>query len=93
MKLVFVCSPYRGDVKQNIANAIEYCRREISNGNTPIAPHLIYPQMIADDDKGIKLGLNILDRCDELHVYGEPSEGMQREISYAHGKGIAVVYK
>lgn len=93
MMLIFVCSPYRGNTKQNIAKAIEYCRKEIKDGNTPIAPHLIYPQIMTDDDKGIKLGLNILSRCDEVHVYGNTSEGMQREIAYAHGKKIPVVYK
>lgn len=40
--LVFVCSPYGGK-KKNLEAAREYCLREIDNGNTPFAPHLLYP--------------------------------------------------
>lgn len=88
--IVFVSSPYRGDIPGNVERTREYCRREIEAGNAPIAPHIMYPGVIDDDDIGIGLGLRLLERCDELHIYGEPSDGMRIEIHHAHGMGIPI---
>jgi hypothetical protein len=38
------------------------------------------------------LCMKLIDRCDEVWVFGEPSEGMQDEIAYAKGKGIRVIF-
>ena len=87
MKKVFVCSPFAGDIDGNIRKAIEYCRYEIIQGNAPFAPHLLYPQMLCECDPqqredGIRMGLEFLKTCDELHVYGDRiSNGMAREIA------------
>jgi hypothetical protein len=92
--VVFVCSPYGGK-KKNLDAAREYCRIEIDNGNTPFAPHLLYTQLL--DEKtdrwlGIQLGLEMLERVDALHVWGdEITEGMQMEIDFAIDNGIPVV--
>lgn len=91
--LVFVCSPYRGKIQKNIANAISYCEMEMAMGNTPFAPHCFFPQFTDDDALGIQHGLEILTRCDELHVWGKRvSEGMKIEIDAAEAAGIPVVY-
>ena len=91
--LVFICSPYRGNVQRNVAYTISYCECEMALGNTPFAPHLIYPQITADDDTGIHHGLEVLARCDELHVWGDNvSAGMRIEIEYADTAGIPVRY-
>jgi len=87
MKRVFVCSPFAGDIAGNVRRTIEYCRYEIIQGNAPFAPHLLYPQMLCECDPeqretGIRLGLEMLKVCDELHVYGDRiSAGMAREIA------------
>ena len=93
--LVFVCSPYGGK-KKNLEAAREYCLREIDNGNTPFAPHLLYPQML--DEKtdrwlGMQMGLELLELVDALHVWGDKiTEGMQMEIECAEENGIPVMY-
>jgi hypothetical protein len=90
--VVFVSSPYRGDLEKNVAFAQECCAYEIALGNTPYAPHLFFPQFMEDDDMGIQHGLEILARCDELHAWGRTSPGMKMEIEYAESIGIPVRY-
>lgn len=88
MKRVFVCSPYAGDIPWNTAQAVSYCMNEIDAGNAPFAPHLLYPNIIGERDPakralGIKMGLKMMDVCDELHVYGaRVSSGMEVEIMH-----------
>ena len=48
--LVYICSPYAGDVKANTANAQKYCRFAYRSHVIPIAPHLLYPQFLNDAD-------------------------------------------
>lgn len=57
-------------------------------GNLPIAPHLYFTQFLGEDNKerdlGILMGLELMELCDEVWVFGETiSEGMRREIEYA----------
>ena len=94
--LVYIASPYAGDIAQNIAFAQDVCRYAISQGVTPIAVHLIYPQILDDTNPrertlGLKLGLNVLKACDELWLCGEYiSDGMQRELAEAQRLGIPI---
>lgn len=85
---VFICSPYRGDIEANIAKAREYCRLAIQHGYLPIAPHLYFTQFLDEDieeerNKGIDMGLNLMHSCHEVWVFGEPTEGMMRELTHA----------
>ena len=48
--LVYVCSPYRGDVEKNIELARKYSRFTFEEKNIPITPHLLYPQFLNDND-------------------------------------------
>jgi hypothetical protein len=73
LKLIYICSPYRGDTESNAAKARGYCRFACRHEVVPIAPHLIYPQFLDDDipeerEEGICLGMELLKRCDELWV-------------------------
>lgn len=96
MKLVYIASPFAGDMEQNIEAARSYCLEAIERGVTPVAPHLIYTQFLDDGDPaqrntGMRAGLELLSRCDELWVCGpEISTGMQREIQFAKGLGIPI---
>ena len=98
MKLIYVCSPYRGDVKHNTNNARRYCRFVCSQGAVPIAVHLHHTQFLDDDipeerQLGLLLGLHVLRRCNELWVFGDRvSEGMEAEIKTAHQIGIPIYY-
>ena len=96
MKLVYIASPYAGDVQANTEAAKGYCRAALEEGAIPIAPHLLYPQFLEDSDPaernlGLRAGLELLARCDELWVCGpENSPGMSREIQFAQGLGIHI---
>lgn len=96
--LVYVASPFAGDIERNLKRAQGYCRFVVSEGCIPIAPHLLYPQFMDDDDRetrelGIFFALVLLGKCDELWVFGDRiSEGMGREIAKAERRGIPVRY-
>lgn len=88
-KLIYIASPYAGDVEANVAFAKMACRFAIDQGHTPIAVHLHYPQMLDDGDPaerelGLRLGHRVLRACDELWAFGDRlSAGMKREIEEA----------
>lgn len=89
MKTIFICSPYRGDVKRNREIARKLCKRVILDGNAPYAPHLYLTDVLDDNDEyqrdlGLRCGLQFLSSCDELLVYHHNgiSDGMKDEISF-----------
>ena len=56
--IVYICSPYAGDVEANVENARRYSRFAVDAGYIPIAPHLLFPQFLSDDNpKERQLGL------------------------------------
>lgn len=98
-KLVYICSPCRGDIEKNIIKAQGYCREavEFFPDVIPIAPHVYFTQFLDElnpDERalGMDMGITLLDICDELWVYGieNPSEGMSREIEYAREHEIPI---
>ncbi|AFV02293.1 hypothetical protein DHBDCA_p1264 [Dehalobacter sp. DCA] len=50
MKLVYIASPYAGNIEHNTRMAIEYCRFAASAGVAPIAPHLLFPLFLHDSN-------------------------------------------
>ena len=88
-KIVFICSPYAGDIKFNTERAKRYGRFAVIKKVVPIVPHLLYPQFLNEDDPkerklGIRMGLTLLKRCNELWVFGDViSKGMTVEIKKA----------
>lgn len=88
-KLIYIASPYAGDIEANTAFAKKACRYAIHQGHTPIAVHLLYPQMLDDSDPaeretGLRLGHRVLEVCDELWCCGSRiTSGMAREIEEA----------
>mgnify|MGYP003194544428 FL=1 len=98
-KLVYICSPCRGDIEKNIEKAQRYCREavELWDDVIPIAPHVYFTQFLDDTKQeeraaGMDMGLSLLAMCDELWVYGieNPSEGMRNEIEYAKQHQIPI---
>lgn len=98
-RLVYICSPCRGEMEKNIIKAQGYCREaaELWPDVLPIAPHVYCTQFLNDENPderavGMDMGLSLLSICDELWVYGidNPSEGMKHEIAYAEEHGIPV---
>ncbi len=95
MPLTYICSPYKGDVEQNLQNARRYCAYALSQGALPIAPHLLFPQFLGAEETektrelALHMGLILLTKCKELWFFGDTiSEGMKREIRREHG-GVA----
>lgn len=97
-KLIYIASPYAGDIAGNTQFAIQCCQFAIQRGYTPIAPHLIYPQILDDTipeqrELGLTLGYRILEACSEMWVCGERiSDGMTKEIHHAESLGINIRY-
>ena len=48
--IVYICSPYAGDIAGNVDAARRYSRFAVDKGYIPIAPHLLYPQFLDDAD-------------------------------------------
>lgn len=96
--IIYVCSPYAGDVENNIAAARRYCRFAVESGFIPIAPHLLFPQFLDDDNPkerelGLFFGNALLSKCAELWVFGDHiSKGMEAEIRRATWKGYHIRY-
>lgn len=87
--LVYVCSPLSGNVEANTERARAFCRFALEQGQIPLAPHLLFPQFMDDDDAAerelaIFMDVVLLGKCSELWVLGETvSAGMQAEIDVA----------
>lgn len=97
-KLIFVSSPYSGDIAKNVANAKAYCKYVIDQGLIPIAPHLLFPQFLDDTDDtdrlmGLYAGLTLLERCDEFWLFGDTiSDGMRTELEEAIRLGKPITF-
>ena len=98
MKLIYICSPFRGDTAANTEAAQRYCRDAYEKNCIPVAPHLYLPQFLNDDepkerDLALRIGLRLIDYCSEVWVHGDIiSDGMRGEIDYATTTGKKVVY-
>lgn len=97
--LVYVCSPYRGNVNENVINARKYSRFTFDEKNIPITPHLLYPQFINDNDlfeRNIaihKINYVLIGLCKEMWVFGDViTEGMEREILIAKKRKMRIRY-
>ena len=96
--LVFICSPFAGDMEGNTKRAREYSRFAVSKDCIPIAPHLLFPQFLEETDPagrelGISFGLVLQSMCREMWVFGDTvSKGMAVEIKKAGGRGIPIRY-
>lgn len=94
--LVYICSPYAGDVEVNVENARRYSRFACDRGYIPVAPLLLYPQFLDDDNAedrrlGLFSGIILLTKCEELWVFGSRlSAGMAREVAKAEDRDMPV---
>ena len=88
IKKIYVASKYAGDIDANVNAAIGYCRKVVEQGFMPVASHLLYPQILDDNNPsernlGLRFGLALLAVCDEVWVFGEVSSGVAKEIEVA----------
>ncbi len=96
--LVYVSSAYAGDVTANTFNARRYCRFALEQGQIPLAPHLMFPQFLSDNDPedrelAMFMDIILLGKCDELWAFGDSiSEGMAAEIEVAKRRRQKIRY-
>ena len=94
--IVFICSPFAGDIENNVKAARRYCRFAVEMGNIPFAPHLLFPQFLDDSDPkerelGLFFGVALMSKCAEVWVFGETiSAGMAKEIEKAEKRGMRI---
>lgn len=95
-KLVYIASPYAGDISKNIEFAKAACRYAMEQNCTPVAVHLLYPQFLDDNDPvqrsaGLTMGHRVLEACHELWLCGSRiSSGMAMELKEAEKLGIPI---
>ena len=85
--LVYICSPYAGDVDKNTYRARAFSRFAVEKKYIPIAPHLLCPQYLNEETErwlGLKMGIVFMGKCEEIWVFSDVvSEGMAAEIDKA----------
>ena len=85
--LVYICSPYAGDIEKNTYRARAFSRFAVEKKYIPIAPHLLCPQYIDEETErwlGLKMGIVFMGKCEEVWVFGERiSDGMAEELEQA----------
>jgi hypothetical protein len=97
-KIVFICSPFAGDIEGNTERARRYGRFAVIKNVIPIIPHLMYPQFLCEDDPeerklGLAMGLVLLSKCQELWVFGgKVTSGMAVEIDKAKSVNMPIRY-
>ncbi len=96
--IVCICSRFSGDVVQNVKAAQRYSRFAVDKGFIPIAPHLLFPQFLDDDNPaerqlGLLFGNALMSKCAEVWVFGNTiSSGMAAEIKRAEWKCYRLRY-
>lgn len=96
--LVYICSPFSGDIEVNTENAKRYCRFAVDSNAIPLAPHLHYPSFMREDDPderklGLFFGIVLLGKCDQLWMFGDTvSAGMKAEMDKANRKNMIIRY-
>ena len=96
--IVYICSPFAGDIEKNVVATRTYSRFAVEQGYIPIAPHLLFPQFLNDTDPkerelGLFFGNAIMSKCSEIWVFGSHiSSGMEAEIKRAKWKNYRLRY-
>lgn len=97
-RVVYICSPYSGEITRNVTAARRYCRFAVNRGWMPLAPHLLFPQFLndaipAERRLGLSFGIVLMSLCSEVWVFGLAiSAGMEAEIELALRRDIRVRY-
>lgn len=96
--LVYICSPYSGDVEANMELAQTFCAHAVARCKIPLAPHLLFPQFMDDNDpetRELAMFFNriLLSKCEAIWVYtARVSVGMRVEIEWAHHFDLPIKY-
>jgi len=98
LPLVYICSPFAGDIETNTKNARAFCKFAVGQQAIPFAPHLLFPQFMNDNNsierqQAMHFNYVMLGKCNELWVFGSTvSKGMYREIGLAKKRKMPIRY-
>ena len=88
--IVYICSPYAGNIYDNILKARKYSRFAVDCHCIP------FPQFMDDTterDTAVFMNMIMLSKCHELWVFGDViSDGMKTEIDKAKKKHMKIRY-
>lgn len=96
--LVYICSPYSGDIAGNTERTKQFCRFALEQGQIPLAPHLMFPAFMNDgkeEERELALFMDIvlMGKCQEVWVLSDRiSEGMKAEVETAKRRRQKVRY-
>lgn len=99
MKVIYVCSRFKGDVKKHKKWATKFSNFVAREGNIPITVHLYLDKAMGlneengDREKLLEAGRMLVMKCDELWIYkpdGWISHGMAGEIRTANINNIPI---
>ena len=82
--LVFICSPFAGNIERNTRRARDFCRFAVSENCIPIAPHLLFPQFM-EERPGAAPPWHLLRVGLTEQVQG--GVGVRRQYHKGHGGG------
>ena len=91
--VVYVASAFSGDIEANIKKAKEYGRFVVSQGASPINPILNLTDVISEETErelALSIDLALLDRADEIWMFGPLTEGMVIELNEAAEQEILI---
>ena len=97
MPLIYICSPYSGDISQNVEKATSYAKFAYESGCIPVTPHLLF-NFLSDDDPSqrrvaLHMDIVLMGKCEEVWVFGSKiSSGMEAEIDKAKQRRQKVRY-
>jgi len=97
--IVYICSPYAGDIEKNVERARLYSRFAVEEGCIPLTVHLLYPQFMNDENPAerelaLRFGNVLMSKCAQVWVFAGHgiSAGMAGEIEHAQNKGYSIRY-
>lgn len=94
--LVYICSPYSGDVVGNTEKARRYSRFAVDKGAIPLTAHLLLPQFMSEKterDLALFMDMVLMSKCEEVWVFGKDiTSGMAAEIAKAKKKNMTIRY-
>ena len=95
--LVYICSPFSGDIEGNKQKAAEFAHFAYKQGCIPVTPHLLFPFM-NDESKeeralALRMDIILMGKCQEVWVLSERiTEGMAAEIDKATRRHQTIRY-
>jgi hypothetical protein len=100
MRRVVLESPLAGNVERNVAYAKAALLDSLKRGEAPIASHLLYPQVLDDNNllerqRGMEAGRSWIAQAEAMAVYQDHgiSLGMKRAIEVAEQAGVPIEYR